>query len=791
MQQSATADRRGPVAAYWLVLSPTLVVGACVWVALHVEELLEFWPAGKHLFSRYLWASWNGPQPQVDLLPILVPVLVAAVCIWMGVSLVLARRRGMPFGRAAADASRAFGWLWFVGLFYVTRMVILGLILPYAKDPPEARGLFTAIFWQEVLLVLRVMIPYVLMLFVGGWLAALAGRLQRRAPDDLEPARGLLAWRGTIWVAMGVYAIVFSTMAILQYEALWVPHGDSGMYEEHIWNVLHGKGFMSQLDNGRSFLGEHIQVFHLLLTPIYVIYPRLTTLNVCQTVALASAALPIVWFARDKLKDSKAATLLGLAYLMYPAMQLLNLELTGKTFRPITFCVPLLAWAFYAFHKSRYKTTLVLLALAISCKEELAAVVACFGVYMMFRRERGPWGKRERWLGLAVTAVAVGYFLLATMVLIPYFRQGEAHFAGYYNDLGKSFGEILQTTLTRPDKVLHILIGVPESTSGIKRGVFVLALFVPLALVPLAAPSRWWLALPTLAYCLLASDENLFGLYHFHAPLVPILMFAAVQGVASCARMREQGMSETTARVVRRLARLVFLKSLAAKTQAGGGTPGTGPPTVRRLAWRIAACSFVAMVLLGKSPLSIKFWDPTVTMAPARPGLADDYVRFKHAHRYWRWSYVPTERAERFRKVYPLIPESASVASSDFIHSRFTHHRLSHDFPVRPYMSTDRLAEIDYFVIDIRDKWVSSGKTATKKGEKGLPLSHFIQVRPEAMERDKTQLGAMMRLRFIDGPRLGLDTWEKWKRYLELRPGFEPVYFDEYFWVFRRKGAGS
>jgi uncharacterized membrane protein len=65
------------------------------------------------------------------------------------------------------------------------------------------------------------------------------------------------------------------------------------MYEEHIWNLLHGKGFRSFLDQGRLFLGEHVQVIHLAVIPLYLLWPSHVLLELCQSACLALGAIPV------------------------------------------------------------------------------------------------------------------------------------------------------------------------------------------------------------------------------------------------------------------------------------------------------------------------------------------------------------------------------------------------------------------------------------------------------------------------------------------------------------------
>ena len=87
-------------------------------------------------------------------------------------------------------------------------------------------------------------------------------------------ASWLIAHRSWLILVLliAVSIVVFTAMNWRLWFNLRIPHGDSAMYEEHLWNLTHGKGFRSYLDQG-LFLGEHIQVIHLLLLPLHVVWP--------------------------------------------------------------------------------------------------------------------------------------------------------------------------------------------------------------------------------------------------------------------------------------------------------------------------------------------------------------------------------------------------------------------------------------------------------------------------------------------------------------------------------------
>src|SRR6185369_12307900 len=76
----------------------------------------------------------------------------------------------------------------------------------------------------------------------------------------------------------------------------------------------------------------------------------------------------------------------------------------------------------------------------------------------------------------------------------------------------------------------------------------------------------------------------------------------------------------------------------------------------------------------------IGFWDP-------------------HARIYWKNLYVPGERSRQFPAAFALIPSESRVASTDYIHPRFTHHARSYDYShYRPEVPQD----CDYIAIDTR-----------------------------------------------------------------------------------------
>ena len=518
---------------------------------------------------------------------------------------------------------------------------------------------------QGTLLVIVAFAPLLMSVALAGWLSGLWSVAFPSGSDQgTEPsARDSSRWpdRVKLIVAVALYAANFGALAILQYLALNVPHGDTGMYEEHLWNFLHGEGFRSRLDDGRLFLGEHVEVIHLLLLPIYVLAPSLMTLEVCQSVALASGAVAIFLICRRLRLGSTVGWTLGAASLLYFPLQYLDMEASWKTFRPETLGVPLVLFGFAALEAHRYRRLLLLLGLSLLAKEEYALVVAATGLYLATRRERGPLGRREISLGLGMTVASLAYLAAALLWIIPYFR-GEAapHYTPYFASLGDSPAEIVTRVLTHP-------LEVSAQLWTFRKIRFVVLMLAPLAFLPLASPMRFLVSAPIFGYLLLGDSPFLTEpFFHFHAPLVPILLWASAGGIANLRRQVE-------------------------------------PLRSARFA---AALCLTSGIWLGQSPLSLAFHESLQPVPRIRDG---NLILFKPEGAYWRDRYLPSDRSRAFEAAQATIRSDERVAATDYVRTRFTHHGAAHDYPTfRAHVDID---DVDVIVLDKTEGFWGRGPT--------------------------------------------------------------------------------
>ena len=519
---------------------------------------------------------------------------------------------------------------------------------------------------------LTVLLRFSLSVGLAGWLSELVQFSVKSVGQDSE-TKPVRSWSvsKTVLAAMVLYVVVFSTMNWKLYDALLIPHGDSAMYEEHLWNISHGKGFRSYLDQG-LFLGEHVQVVHLLLLPLHLIWPSQTLLELCETIALACGAVPAFWMARRHTESTRTATLFAIAWLLYPAMQFLDIAIDLKTFRPTSFGVPAMLFAFDQMERGRWKTTLALFVLALSAKEDYALVLGPLGlwlavdVWLSYRRtedrprlERVGELKRGLIRGGLLAVGSVAYLLLVTRVVIPWFRGGdEVHYARYFAEFGDSLGEIIVNIVTDPALLLSQLATAASAN-------YLLALLVPLMFLPLLSPSRFLVAVPILGLLCLNEivKSDPYPRHHFQAPVLPVLFWAATAGAGRLHAIRWKWL--------------------------GWMGHGLFPAGVSSVALLLVLGCLVGNVFQSISPVSLTFWD-------AESGKS------------WK-AYQMTERSERFAAVFEQIPMDARVASTDFVHTRFTHHERSYDYSgylrkVAGY--EDRVPDdTDYIVIDTSHRY--------------------------------------------------------------------------------------
>jgi uncharacterized membrane protein len=586
------------------------------------------------------------------------PIAVGALAAPFAVAFVRAAV-GTPFGTALRRSARGLLWV----------LIPAGHTIVFFLRPRDL-GLDPEL-WERFLETWATPLALIWSLGPAGWLATSFGGRREPVPaasvDGTGPPEPVAAagWSPAFSVTMVslaalAFAGVFGTLGVLQSRALLVPHGDSGMYEEHLWNLTHGKGFRSQIDEGRLFLGERFQFLHLALVPVHWLAPSLETLIIAQAAVVAAGAIPLWLLGRRMGLGTGLATALAISHLLYFPAHYLLLETSTKAFRPNPLALPVMFAALLALESGRYGRMIVLLAIALTAGEDYALQGVALGFVLMLKAGwRNPLGSLRGLMLSVGSAVALAVIL---GVIIPWFRDGQPpHYSPYFKSLGNSPAEIVRSALTNP-------LPLVGRIANLKSLQFLLLMTGPLLLLPWLSPGRMLVAAPTFAFLLLGEREGMqTPFFHFHAPLVPVLFWATAGSLARIERL--------SPRLGNLLARLLPTMALASAF------------------W------------VGESPLSLRFHDPLLVhpMKSVRGVVGFEPT----GGTWWGVRFRPGPRRDALELAAELIPETDRVAATDYIRNRFTHHAAAHVWPeLRSHVSID---DMDAIVLDKTEMWWGRG----------------------------------------------------------------------------------
>jgi len=324
--------------------------------------------------------------------------------------------------------------------------------------------------------------------------------------------------RALVVAAAAAYAAWFSLLSVLRHDAFETGRFDLGNMVQVVWSTAHGHFLRMTNTQGEqvSRLAAHVDPILALFAPLWWIWPSPHMLLVVQAVVVAAGAFPVFALARKHLASERAALGFALVYLVLPATQWLTLN----EFHPVALACPFLLYAFRYLDDDRLVPFAVFAGLAAATKEEVALVVAGFGMWYALAR-------RRRAAGTAIVAVGALWFALAVGVVGPHFNHGgTSSFYSRYREVGGSPGGVLRTAVTHPLRILD------KAFDG--RSLRYLAdLAIPLAGLFLAAPLALVAALPELALNLLSSVKTQTSIrFHYTAGLIPPLVVASVLGAA-------------------------------------------------------------------------------------------------------------------------------------------------------------------------------------------------------------------------------------------------------------------
>ncbi len=340
----------------------------------------------------------------------------------------------------------------------------------------------------------------------------------KRHLERIAPYAALL-----VLVAMGVaYGWFFARLSITNHHALVTRTIDLGIYDNIFYQSIHGRPLACTFIKAEYHGSAHFDPILVLLSPIYLLYPRAELILGLQSVWIASGVVPVYLLANLFLKHRGQALLIAACYLLHPALHGANLyEFHSLTLAPM----PIL-WTLYCYFSNRKYAYWITLAIALLVREDVPLMMSMVGVLTIIHP-----GPATRWRGVVTILVCAFYFAIVKLVFmtssgIVMSGQDSYSFAYYYQELiqgGKGIGSLVLSFLTNP---AFVVAQVFEEA----KVQFVFTLFLPMLFLPFFTKKKRILLAYGLALTLLASRTAVFSTHFQYTSTILPFAFAILPG---------------------------------------------------------------------------------------------------------------------------------------------------------------------------------------------------------------------------------------------------------------------
>jgi len=307
-----------------------------------------------------------------------------------------------------------------------------------------------------------------------------------------------------------VFFIIFALVSSFRVYNLNSHAYDMGIFVQAFYKFSHFT-FDNTVRKLPHLWGDH---FHPILFPLsflYRVFPSVYLLSFLQAALVALGFLPVYLIARDALKSSTAGIFMATAYLFFIGI--------GKAiefdFHPIVLATTVFLFVFYFFLKEKWLWYWIFLFILLLFQEDVSVFVFFLGIFVFFS------SKKYRTVGLVMSMIGLGWFFLATKMIIPYFLGGEyIYFA--YTSLGDSFLEVVKNAIINPLHVLRELVNhsLKLETVLSSLGSFAFLIFI--------SPSYFLLAIPMMGESLWNDEISRWSGFHYGAIFAPVLVISAI-----------------------------------------------------------------------------------------------------------------------------------------------------------------------------------------------------------------------------------------------------------------------
>lgn len=311
--------------------------------------------------------------------------------------------------------------------------------------------------------------------------------------------------------------IILSGLGIARHLSFSSMAWDMGIFDQALWNTLRGDILFSSIRGNMSLLGDHFEPILLFILPFYALWPRVATLVIIQSAALALCVFMIYLIARDKIESRSVIFALIISFVLSKSVRGIGLsDFHLEGFMPF-----LSLGAFYTLVKDKKLLFSLAIFFLLLCKETTTLIVLALGLYAIFPL------KRYR-TGFLLLVLGVSAWILETKLLIPSFNVYKKFLYTVRMPFGDTYQENIKFIFSQPFEFFKFIF-MP------KKIVYIFKILGPVGLFPFFAPSEYILmALPMLS--VLLASEKLWGYFltssHYVGHFIAFVYIAAIYGLA-------------------------------------------------------------------------------------------------------------------------------------------------------------------------------------------------------------------------------------------------------------------
>lgn len=333
------------------------------------------------------------------------------------------------------------------------------------------------------------------------------------------------AWLPTL-ITVGVALLAFGWLTYLlmrRADGLATRAYDQAFFEQVVWNVSQGHGFVSSFSGG-SFLGLHFSPLLAIPAIVETVWADARVLSVLHALALAAAGPAAFMFFRAALRPAPSAPWLAAAIAapipIWSAIQ----EAGAADFHTESLALPVALLAGWAGLSGRIWLMFMFAGIVLLAKEDQGFTVFVIGALIASRSPgRLMAGRRlvrgHRLAGFGLMVLGVIWTLVVIGLVMPILRDG-AHLdtAWYYGWLMGDGGPLANLGL------------IGEQISNVDGWRVAAGMLISSAALGLLRPAWLLLTLPPVVANLLSANSAQadLTLHYTLLPLVPVLVAAAL-----------------------------------------------------------------------------------------------------------------------------------------------------------------------------------------------------------------------------------------------------------------------